>query len=93
MFNLEISKGGFPLWSRKLEEKIEEIRREMEQVAMNQGITHPEVYQLSLELDQLHNQWQKEYTKKKHETDYYLSSHTLHVKENTITLYQTHRGA
>lgn len=81
------------MWSRKLEEKIEEIRREMEQVAMNQGITHPEVYQLSLQLDQLHNQWQKEYTKKKRETHYYLSGHTLHVKENTITLYQTHRGA
>lgn len=82
------------MWSRKLEEKIEAIRKEMEQVAMDQGITHPKVYQLSLQLDQLHNQWQKEHTKKKREKQYYLHQHSFRVKErSTVPLYEAGCGA
>lgn len=78
------------MWSRKLEEKIEAIRKEMERVAMDQGITHPEVYQLSLQLDQLHNEWQKEYMKKKCEKKYSLKQRAFQVKEKSmVTLYQT----
>lgn len=81
------------MWSRKLEEKIEAIRKEMEQVAMDQGITHPQVYELSLQLDQLHNQWQREYMKKKCEKKYSLRQHAFQVKEkSTVSLYQTTQG-
>lgn len=54
-----VEKGGFPLGSRKLEEKIEALRQEMEENAIHLGISHPHVHRLSRQLDQLHNQWQK----------------------------------
>ena len=43
-----------------LNEKIEAIRRRLESRAMDIGLDHPEVYQLSCELDQLHNLWERE---------------------------------
>lgn len=54
-----VEKGGFPLGSRNLEEKIEALRQEMEKSAINLGFSHPHVHRLSRQLDQLHNQWQK----------------------------------
>lgn len=45
--------------SRNLEEKIEALRQEMEKSAIHLGFSHPHVYRLSRQLDQLHNQWQK----------------------------------
>jgi hypothetical protein len=94
MFNLEFSKGAVPLWSRELEEQIEAIRREMEQVAIHQGITHPQVYQLSLQLDKLHNQWQKQQTKESREPAYCLHRQDLQVNEpKGSACYQTTRGA
>lgn len=80
------------MWSRKLEEKIEAIRREMEKVAMEQGITHPQVYELSLQLDQLHNQWQREHMKKKDEKKHSLQERVFQVKESNLSLYQTIQG-
>lgn len=80
------------MWSRKLEEKIEAIRKEMEKVAMDQGITHPQVYELSLQLDQLHNQWQKEHMKKKREKKRSLRERAFQVKESNVPLYQTIQG-
>ncbi len=47
---------------RDLEEAIEALRRKMEMTALDLGIGHPSVYQLSLELDQLHNEWMKKST-------------------------------
>lgn len=46
---------------RVLEQRIEVARRKMEDNAMVLGLGHPKVYQLSQELDRLHNQWEKEY--------------------------------
>lgn len=45
------------MWKRKLEEQIEATRKKMEDTAKVLGIGHPKVYQLSVELDQLHNEW------------------------------------
>ncbi|SHE81390.1 Spo0E like sporulation regulatory protein [Seinonella peptonophila] len=45
--------------SRKLEEKIEVLRRQMVQYAMSVGFSHPQVYRLSVYLDQLHNRWHR----------------------------------
>ena len=80
------------MWSRKLEEKIEAIRKEMEKVAMDQGITHPQVYELSLQLDQLHNQWQKEHMKKKRGKKHSLRNRAFQVKESSLPLHQTIQG-
>lgn len=73
---------------RKLEEKIEVVRKRMEDTAMMMGLGHPVVYQLSLELDQLHNEWQKFCTQRK-ENVYQMRKNSMHVKENTkIKRYQ-----
>lgn len=61
---------------------------------MDQGIAHPQVYQLSLQLDQLHNQWQQEHCKQKQEKTYFVSHQTFQVKERSSnSMYQTTRGA
>jgi chromosome segregation ATPase len=52
-------------WLRSLEEKIEVLRKKMEETAMQLGISHPKVYQLSRELDHLHNQWEREHANRK----------------------------
>ncbi|MBA4602298.1 Spo0E family sporulation regulatory protein-aspartic acid phosphatase [Thermoactinomyces mirandus] len=51
-----------------LKERLETVRRRMEEAADCLGLNHPTVYQLSLELDQLHNMWEKEIFNKR-ETD------------------------
>ena len=43
-----------------LKEKIENARRRMEEAASHLGLNHPEVYELSRELDELHNLWEQE---------------------------------
>jgi hypothetical protein len=47
------------VWYKKLEEKIEELRSQMEQAATVLGLGHPEVYRLSCKLDALHNVWER----------------------------------
>ncbi|MGI6127388.1 MAG: Spo0E family sporulation regulatory protein-aspartic acid phosphatase [Planifilum sp.] len=40
--------------------QFEEVRRELEEVAVRLGLDHPEVYRLSRRLDRLHNQMLRE---------------------------------
>lgn len=51
-----------------LQEELEKVRKRMVEAADCLGLNHPMVYQLSLELDKLHNKWEKELFNKK-ETD------------------------
>ncbi len=51
-----------------LKEELEKVRKRMEEAADCLGLSHPTVYQLSLELDELHNMWEKELLGKR-ETD------------------------
>jgi Spo0E like sporulation regulatory protein len=78
-------KEGCPLRQSKrtMEEKMEALRKKMEEAALLWGLGHPKVYQLSRELDWLHNQWEREWGKKRQENDkiYHLQSLILHVKE------------
>lgn len=43
-----------------LKEKLENARRRMEEAANHLGLNHPAVYELSRELDELHNLWEQE---------------------------------
>lgn len=72
------------MWLRTLEERMEAVRKKMENTAMVLGIGHPKVYQLSRELDQLHNQWEQEKAKSKQEKVYHLHSNHSKTKENSL---------
>jgi hypothetical protein len=72
---------------RALEEKMEAIRKEMEDVARMWGLGHPEVYELSQELDVLHNLWEKECAKKKAEKIYHIHPNASKVRERGMTLF------
>jgi hypothetical protein len=69
---------------RALEEKMEAIRKEMEEAAKMWGLGHPEVYELSQELDALHNLWEKECVKKKVEKIYHIRPNASKVRERGI---------
>jgi hypothetical protein len=71
-------------WFRSLEEKIEAVRKRMEETALRLGIGHPKVYQLSRELDLLHNQWEQENAKSKENKNnvYPLRTHTRPDESN-----------
>jgi uncharacterized sporulation protein YeaH/YhbH (DUF444 family) len=66
-----------------MEERMEALRKKMEEAAQVWGLGHPKVYQLSRELDRLHNQWEREWGKKRKENDkiYRLHSRISNVKE------------
>ncbi|MDQ0416572.1 hypothetical protein J2Z48_000739 [Croceifilum oryzae] len=73
---------------RKLEEKIEVVRLQMEETAKIMGIGHPIVYQLSVELDQLHNEWHRMCGGKR-KNIYKIRKNHIHVKEcSAIEMYQ-----
>ncbi|MBA4542079.1 aspartyl-phosphate phosphatase Spo0E family protein [Thermoactinomyces daqus] len=65
-------------WFRSLEDKIEAVRKRMGETALRLGISHPKVYQLSRELDLLHNQWEQENARsEKNKSNVYpLRTHT-----------------
>lgn len=69
------------MWKRTLEEEIEAVRKKMEDTAQHLGLGHPKVYQLSVELDRLHNEWQKQHSmQKKEKTRYPLSKKTNNIE-------------
>ncbi|MBA4493745.1 aspartyl-phosphate phosphatase Spo0E family protein [Paenactinomyces guangxiensis] len=71
-----------------LKEKMEAVRRKMEEAAKVLGLGHPKVYQLSRELDQLHNQWEKECARRKSEKIYRIHPHASQTKERAqIKMY------
>lgn len=76
------------MWKRKLEEKIEVVRKKMEDTAKVMGMGHPVVYQLSVELDRLHNEWHR-ICGDKRENIYQIRKNNIHVKEcPAIEVYQ-----
>lgn len=71
------------MWQRKLEEKIEAARKKMEDTALALGMGHPKVYQLSVELDRLHNEWHQ--IAKQNSSNYFpFHSKTTHAKEHSV---------
>lgn len=75
---------------RVLEQRIEVARKKMEDSAIVLGLGHPKVYQLSQELDRLHNQWEKEYGFEHKQTEqfYRYESKPIHVNEPGLDLYK-----
>lgn len=74
---------------RVLEQRIELARKKMEDNAMILGLGHPKVYQLSQELDRLHNQWEKEYGFEHRQSErYHYDSKLIHVNESGMGLYK-----
>lgn len=67
---------------KRLEQEIEQVRMKMEQSATEKGITHPEVYKLSKELDRLHNLW-NHMLKDDHELYFRRSGHSF-IREALI---------
>lgn len=65
---------------------MEVLRRKMEVTALDLGLGHPNVYELSQELDELHNQWQKECAdeSKTVEKIYRIRSHSATIREVAI---------
>ncbi|MEK4799691.1 aspartyl-phosphate phosphatase Spo0E family protein [Thermoactinomyces sp. FSL K6-2592] len=43
-----------------LKDQLEKARKRMEEAADRFGLNHPAVYELSRELDELHNLWEQE---------------------------------
>lgn len=70
------------MWKRKLEEKIEATRKKMEDTAKVLGIGHPKVYQLSVELDELHNEWHQRHNRNSSFYTYHKS--IVHAKEESL---------
>ena len=70
------------LWKEKLEKRIEVVRKQMEEAALLFGIDHPTVYQLSIELDELHNEWQRQAKEQKeiHIRPIYRKSQSVVIK-------------
>jgi len=76
--------GNVVVWIHTLKEKMETTRKRMEEAAMTFGLNHPEVYELSLELDRLHNQWEKACLLRKHEAErvYAIRTPIQQIKES-----------
>lgn len=72
-----------------LEERIENVRIKMVESALLLGIGHPVVYELSVELDKLHNEWQKNWQKTKYERNYVLARQKQQIKEAADEKYRT----
>jgi fructosamine-3-kinase len=75
------------LWQRILEQRIEMVRKKMEDTAVVLGLGHPKVYYLGQELDRLHNQWEKEYGFQRKQT-YGYDTKPQYVKESNQDLYK-----
>lgn len=75
---------------RILEQRIELARKKMEDSAMILGLGHPKVYQISQELDRLHNQWEKEYgfEHRQSEQRYRYEANLMNVNESEMDLYK-----
>lgn len=65
----------------ELEKRMEELRKKMVELALKLGIGHPDVYELSVELDKLHNEWQKDWQKLKLNKMYLRSEQISHLQE------------
>lgn len=76
--------GNVVVWIHTLKEKMESTRKKMEEAAMTFGLNHPKVYELSLELDYLHNQWERAclLNKKESERLYTLRTPIQQIKES-----------
>jgi predicted nucleic acid-binding Zn-ribbon protein len=65
--------GGLTMiFRRSLEEEIEYTRKEMEKAAMELGLSHPHVIEISQELDELHNQWNRLNEEVKESSEIYM---------------------
>ncbi|KPC69323.1 MULTISPECIES: aspartyl-phosphate phosphatase Spo0E family protein [Laceyella] len=64
-----------------LAERMECVRKRMEKAALDLGLGHPQVYQLSQELDHLHNMWEKSCSGRKRENVYHIRSSMVQSKE------------
>jgi hypothetical protein len=72
-----------------LEERIETLRAKMVESALLLGIGHPAVYELSVELDNLHNEWQKNWQQSKHDRNYMRTHPKHHIRESLDEKYRT----
>ncbi|MFC7439710.1 Spo0E family sporulation regulatory protein-aspartic acid phosphatase [Laceyella putida] len=64
-----------------LAERMECVRRRMEKAALDLGLGHPQVYQLSQEMDRLHNMWEQACSGRKRENVYHIRSNMVPTKE------------
>lgn len=64
-----------------LAERMESVRRRMEKAALDLGLGHPQVYQLSQELDDLHNMWEQVCSVRRRENVYHIRSNMVPAKE------------
>ncbi|GGE06891.1 hypothetical protein GCM10011571_05060 [Marinithermofilum abyssi] len=60
------------IFQKSLEEEIESTRKEMEKAALELGLTHPRVIEISQELDALHNQWNRLNEEVKENSEIYM---------------------
>lgn len=72
-----------------LEERIEKLRVKMVESALLLGIGHPAVYELSVELDNLHNEWQRNWQQTKQDRNYIRTRPKHQVKESLDAKYRT----
>jgi hypothetical protein len=82
-------KEGFKMGAWDLEERIEKLRIKMVESALLLGIGHPAVYKLSVELDNLHNEWQKNWQQSKQERNYMRARPKHQVTESLDEKYRT----
>lgn len=72
-------------WIHTLKDKMESTRRKMVETAMTFGLNHPKVYELSLELDSLHNQWEKARLLHKDNSNLYSIRSSIEINESPQT--------
>jgi hypothetical protein len=72
-----------------LEERIESLRVKMVESALLLGIGHPAVYELSVELDNLHNEWQKNWQQSKQDRNYRRTHPKHQIRESLDEKYRT----
>jgi hypothetical protein len=72
-----------------LEVRIEKLREKMIESALRLGIGHPCVYELSVELDKLHNEWQKSCQQAKFDRIYVYPKQIKQAKETADEIYRT----
>ncbi len=64
-----------------IEEQMEKLRAKMVESALKLGIGHPYVYELSVELDKVHNEWLKGWKQTKLKQMYMSSGHIKQINE------------
>jgi hypothetical protein len=82
-------KEGLKVGAWKLEERIEQLRIEMVESALLLGIGHPAVYELSVELDKLHNEWQRNWQQSKQDRTYICTLPKQQIQESMDEKYGT----